>query len=168
MKGRDLAGRIERARECDIHASEGRSKEMLARSGALGDLDRLLHQLTHTAAPADGAFIPADAWRDDQALYLQFDLPGMDPAGIDLTVERGTLTLTAQRPSPVPEGAQPVLAERPTGRFTRRLTLSDALDTDALDARYDNGVLTLRVPLAAHAKPRKIAITGGERKQLTA
>jgi HSP20 family protein len=141
---------------------------MLARSGALGDLDRLLHQLTHPADPETGAFIPADAWRDDQALYLQFDLPGMDPADIDLTVERGTLTLTAQRPSPVPEDARPVLTERPTGRFTRRLTLSDALDTDALDARYDNGVLTLRVPIAAHAKPRKIAITGGRRKQLTA
>ncbi|MET8244128.1 Hsp20/alpha crystallin family protein [Streptomyces sp. NPDC005202] len=141
---------------------------MLARTGALGDLDRLTHQLAHTTASSAGAVIPADAWRDDEALYLQFDLPGIDPAGIDLTIERGTLTLTAERPSPIPEGARPVLSERLTGRFTRSLTLSDALDTDAVDARYDNGVLTLRIPVAAHAKPRKIAISGGERKQLTA
>ncbi|MGW0334820.1 Hsp20/alpha crystallin family protein [Streptomyces sp. NPDC003011] len=141
---------------------------MLARTGALGDLDRLTHQLAHAAPASADAPIPADAWRDDEALYVQFDLPGMDPAGLDLTVERGMLTLTAHRPSPVPEGAQPVLTERLTGRFTRRLALSDALDTDAADARYDNGVLTLRIPLAAHAKPRKIAITGGGRRQLTA
>lgn len=141
---------------------------MLVRAGVLGDLDRLLHQLAHTAASPSGAGIPVDAWRDDEALYLQFDLPGVDPADIDLTVERDTLTLVAERPSPFPEGAQPVLTERLTGRFTRRLNLSDALDTDALEARYDHGVLTLRIPLAPHAKPRKIAITGGTRKQLTA
>ncbi|MDL5201339.1 Hsp20/alpha crystallin family protein [Streptomyces sp. ALI-76-A] len=140
---------------------------MLARTGALGDLDRLTHQLAHAAPASADALIPADAWRDDEALYVQFDLPGMDPADLDLTVERGMLTLTAHRPSPIPEGAQPVLTERLTGRFTRRLTLSDALDTDAVDARYDNGVLTLRIPLAAHAKPRRIAINGG-RRQLTA
>ncbi|GAA2537142.1 MULTISPECIES: Hsp20/alpha crystallin family protein [Streptomyces] len=140
---------------------------MLVRTGALGDLDRLTHQPTHAAAGAADAVIPVDAWRDDQALYLQFDLPGVDPADIDLTVERGTLTLTAERPSPIPAGAAPVLTERPTGRFTRRLALSDALDSSTVDARYDNGVLTLRIPLADHAKPRKIAITGGAHKQLT-
>ncbi|OUD02278.1 Hsp20/alpha crystallin family protein [Streptomyces swartbergensis] len=139
---------------------------MLARTGALGDLDRLTHQLAHAAA-AD-AVIPADAWRDDEALYVQFDLPGMDRSSIELTVERDTLTLTAERHSPIPAGAKAVLTERPTGRFTRRLTLSDALDSEAAEAAYDNGVLTLRLPLAAHAKPRKIAISGGGPKQLTA
>lgn len=139
---------------------------MLARTGALGDLDRPTHQLAHAATA--GTVIPADAWRDDEALYLQFDLPGMDRSSIDLTVERDTLVLTAERRSPIPGDARPVLAERPTGRFIRRLTLSDALDTDAAEAAYDNGVLTLRIPVAAHAKPRKIAISGGTTKQLTA
>ncbi|MER7405999.1 Hsp20/alpha crystallin family protein [Streptomyces sp. NPDC000070] len=139
---------------------------MLARTGALGDLDRLTHQLARAAA-AD-AVIPADAWRDDEALYVQFDLPGMDRSSIELTVERDTLTLTAERRSPIPAGARAVLTERPTGRFTRRLTLSDALDSEAAEAAYDNGVLTLRLPLAAHAKPRKIAVSGGGPKQLTA
>ncbi|MEV8596213.1 Hsp20/alpha crystallin family protein [Streptomyces sp. NPDC052012] len=140
---------------------------MLARTGASGDLDRLVHQLAHTTDSA-GTVIPADAWRDDEALYLQFDLPGMDRSSIELVTRQDTLTLTAERPSPVPPGARPVLTERPTGRFTRRLTLSDALDTDAAKAAYDNGVLTLRIPLAAHAKPRKIPLSGGATKQLTA
>ncbi|AKN72716.1 molecular chaperone [Streptomyces sp. PBH53] len=141
---------------------------MLARTGALGDLDRLVHQLARAAADPAAAVIPVDAWRDDDALYLQFDLPGMDRSSIELTTERGTLTLSAERPSPVPAGARAVLTERPTGRFTRRLALSDALDAAAAEAAYDNGVLTLRIPLAAHAKPRKIAISGGTPKQLTA
>jgi HSP20 family protein len=138
---------------------------MLARTGALGDLDRLVHQVAHTATVA-GTVIPADAWRDDEAVYLQFDLPGMDRSSIEVTTERDTLTLTAERPSPIPAEARPLLTERPVGRFTRRLTLSDALDTAAAEASYDNGVLTLRIPLAAHAKPRKIAISGAPR-QLT-
>ncbi|MDQ1064996.1 Hsp20/alpha crystallin family protein [Streptomyces canus] len=69
--------------------------------------------------------------------------------------------------SPIPTGARPVLTERPTGRFFRRLTLPDALDTEAAEAAYDNGVLTLRMPVAAHAKPRKITISAGVPKQLT-
>lgn len=140
---------------------------MLARTGTTGDLDRLVHQLVHTVA-SDGVLIPADAWRDDEALYLQFDLPGMDRSSIELTTEKDTLTLSAERPSPVPAGARPQLTERPTGRFTRRLTLSDALDTAAAEAAYDNGVLSLRIPLAARAKPRRIAISSGTHKQLTA
>ncbi|GGZ90002.1 Hsp20/alpha crystallin family protein [Streptomyces echinoruber] len=141
---------------------------MLARTGALGDLDRLVHQVARVAADPAAAVIPVDAWRDDDALYLQFDLPGMDRSSIELTTERGTLILNAERPSPIPAGARAVLTERPTGRFTRRLALSDALDTAAAEAVYDNGVLTLRIPIAAHAKPRKIAISGGTPKQLTA
>jgi HSP20 family protein len=139
---------------------------MPAPTGALGDLDRLTHQLAHAAA-AD-AVIPTDAWRDDEALYVQFDLPGMDRSSIELTVERDTLTLTAERRSPVPADAKAVLIERPTGRFTRRLTLSDALDSETAEAAYDNGVLTLRLPLAARAKPRKIAISDSAPRQLTA
>ncbi|MEU6394537.1 Hsp20 family protein [Streptomyces sp. NPDC046939] len=138
---------------------------MLARTGALGDLDRLTHQLANSIA-SDGTVIAADAWRDDEALYLQFDLPGMDRSSIELTTEHHTLTLTAERPSPIPADARPVLTERPAGRFTRRLDLSDALDTAAAEAAYDNGVLTLRIPLAAHAKPRKIAVSGGAPKEL--
>ncbi len=141
---------------------------MLARNGALDGLDRLVHQLAHTATTSAGAVIPADVWRDDDALYLQFDLPGMDRSSIELATEGNTLTLRAERPSPVPADARAVLTERPTGQFARRLPLSDALDTAAAEAAYDNGVLTLRIPLAAHAKPRKITVSRGTPKQLTA
>jgi HSP20 family protein len=141
---------------------------MLARTGASGDLDRLVLQVARAAAGSAAAVIAVDAWRDDDAVYLQFDLPGMDRSSIELTTERGVLTVSAERPSPIPAGARAVLTERPTGHFTRRLALSDALDTAAAEAAYDNGVLTLRIPLAAHAKPRKIAISGGTPKQLTA
>ncbi|GGY04472.1 hypothetical protein GCM10010358_67530 [Streptomyces minutiscleroticus] len=140
---------------------------MLARTGASDGLDRLTHQFAHAAASADAA-VPVDAWRDDEALYLQFDLPGMDRSSIELIVEQDTLMLTAERPSPVPASARPVFTERPAGRFARRLPLSDVLDTEAAEAAYGNGVLTLRIPLAAHAKPRRIAISGGTPKQLTA
>ncbi|MBI0384910.1 Hsp20/alpha crystallin family protein, partial [Streptomyces albiflaviniger] len=79
---------------------------MLARTGALGDLDRLVHQLAQTATTA-GTIIAADAWRDDEALYLQFDLPGMDRSSIEVTTERDRLVLTAERPSPIPADARP-------------------------------------------------------------
>lgn len=140
---------------------------MAVRDDMPRDLDRLTGRPVPTA-PAAGALIPADVWRDDEAFYLQFDLPGVDRAGIDLTIERGRLTLTAERPSPIPAHAHAVLTERLTGRFTRRLELSDALDTDAIEAHHDNGVLTLRIPFSAHAKPRRIPIGGGGRKQLPA
>ena len=91
----------------------------------------------------------------------------MDRSSISLTLERDTLLLTAERRSPIPADARPLLTERPAGRFVRRLTLSDALHAEAAEASYDNGVLTIRMPLAAHAKPRKIAITGGVPQQLT-
>ncbi|MET9503543.1 Hsp20/alpha crystallin family protein [Streptomyces sp. NPDC006622] len=139
---------------------------MAVSTGALEDLDRLVHHLAQTASAA--GTIPTDAWRDEEALYLQFDLPGMDRSSIEVSTERDTLTLAAERPSPIPAEARPLLTERPTGRFTRRLTLSDALDTAAAEASYDNGVLTLRIPLAAHVKPRKIAISGSTPRQLTA
>lgn len=76
--------------------------------------------------------------------------------------------MTAERPSSIPADARSVLTERAKGRFIRRLALSDALDAAATEAVYDNGVLTLRIPLAGHAKPRKITVSGGAAKQLTA
>src|SRR5690606_19071727 len=123
---------IEAARPWARLPRTGKEKwDMLVRAGALGDLGRLLHQLAHTAASPSGATIPVDAWRDDEAPSLQFDLPGTGPVGIDLSVERNPLPLVAERRSPSPVGARPILSERLTGRFTRRMALSDALDPDS-------------------------------------
>ncbi len=98
---------------------------------------------------------------------VHFDIPGIDPESIELDVERNVLNVRAERHSPAPEGAETVVAERPTGTFTRQLFLGDTLDTERIDATYDAGVLTLRIPVAEAAKPRRIQITGGDsRKQI--
>src|SRR5207302_4262898 len=99
-----------------------------------------------------------------------FDLPGVDPYSIDLTGERNVLTVWAERSRQGHAGAEPVISERPIGTFTRQLFLGETLDTDHLEASYDAGVLTLRIPVAEQAKPRKIAIsaTGEGRKEINA
>ncbi|MET9778980.1 Hsp20/alpha crystallin family protein [Streptomyces sp. NPDC006367] len=138
---------------------------MLAATDAPAEADRLTRHCP--AIAPDDAFVPADVWRGTEALYVQFDLPGVDRSSIELTVECGTLTLVARRTTPVPADARPVLVQRPAGRFTRCLHLSDALDIEAAEVAYDNGVLTLRIPLAAHAEPRKIILSGGAPKRFT-
>ena len=99
------------------------------------------------------------------------DLPGVDPDSIDCTVERNVLTVRAERRRPSGENVELVAAERPMGTFTRQLFLGDTLDTDRLEAGYENGVLTLRIPIAERAKPRRITVAtpaeGNGRRQLT-
>lgn len=101
---------------------------------------------------------PLDAYRAGDVFFVHIDLPGVDPSTIDATVDRNVLTVRAERATTRPEGAQRVVSERPTGTVTRRLLLGDTLDTERLDAEYDAGVLTLRIPVAERAKPRKIEI----------
>lgn len=133
---------------------------MLMRTDPFRDLDRLAQHLLGTAARP--AAMPLDAYREGDTFVVKFDLPGVDPESIDLDVERNVLTVRAERRSPAPEGAELVAAERPTGTFSRQLFLGDTLDTDRVDASYEAGVLTARIPVAEQAKPRKIQITGGE------
>ncbi|GIJ44218.1 hypothetical protein Val02_11040 [Virgisporangium aliadipatigenens] len=101
---------------------------------------------------------PLDAYRAGDVFFVHIDLPGVDPATIDATVDRKVLTVRAERTRTLPEGAERFLTERPSGTVTRRLLLGDSLDTERLDAEYDAGVLTLRIPVAERAKPRKIEI----------
>jgi len=132
---------------------------ILMRADPFGDVDRLFRQMVGTAArPAP---MPLDAWRSGNEFRLQFDLPGVDPDSIDVTVERNELTVRAERRRPQTEGAELLINERPAGVFTRQMFLGEGLDTDALEARYDDGVLTIRVPVAEQAKPRKIEVSAG-------
>ncbi|MCX5208336.1 Hsp20/alpha crystallin family protein [Kitasatospora sp. NBC_00240] len=131
---------------------------MLMRTDPFRDLDRLAQQLLGT--PAKPAGMPLTAFRDGQSLVLRLDLPGIDPASIDLDIERNVLTVRAQRQGALPEGAQVLADERTLGTFTRQVLLGDALDTDRIEADYDQGVLTVRIPVTEKAKPRKIRITG--------
>lgn len=140
---------------------------MLMRTDPFRELDRLTQQVFGTTARP--AVMPMDAWRSDGEFVVAFDLPGVDPGSIDVDVERNVLTVRAERPDTTDEKVELVAAERPRGVFSRQLILGDTLDTDRIQASYEAGVLTLRVPVAEKAKPRKIEIqTGEERKEIKA
>jgi HSP20 family protein len=139
---------------------------MLMRTDPFREFDRLAQQVFgSTARPAAMAM---DAYQAGEDFVVHFDIPGVDPETIELEVERNVLNVRAERRSAAPEDAELIAAERPTGTFSRQLFLGDTLDTDRIDASYDAGVLTLRIPVAETAKPRRIEIGGGRgRKQLS-
>lgn len=129
------------------------------------ELDRMA-QLAFGAAgtPARPSAMPMDAWRDGDVLHVELDLPGVDPGSIDLDVERNVVTVRAERP-PRASDAELIAAERPRGVFSRQLVLGDSLDTDRIEATYDAGVLSLSIPVAERAKPRKIQVERGQGRQ---
>ncbi|GAA1568985.1 Hsp20/alpha crystallin family protein [Kribbella sancticallisti] len=115
--------------------------------------------------------MPMDAYRSGDEYVVVFDLPGVPPESIDLDVERNVLTVKAERrPDAVADGVEMQVAERPLGVFSRQLFLGDTLDAGRIEATYQHGVLTLRIPVAAKAKPRKIEIktTASDPQQIDA
>ncbi|MFC8302683.1 Hsp20/alpha crystallin family protein [Specibacter sp. NPDC057265] len=140
---------------------------MLMRTDPFRELDRIAQQVLGTAARP--AAMPMDAWRDGDTFQVEFDLPGVQPDSIDLDVERNVVTIRAERPA-LDGGREMLAAERPRGVFNRQLVLGENLDTEHIHASYDNGVLSLRIPVAEKAKPRKISIEGtaGERQAINA
>ena len=129
---------------------------MLIRTDPFRELDRLTQQVFGTAARP--AAMPMDAWQEDGEFVAAFDLPGVLPEKVDLSVERNVLTVRAERQDPTQPNVELVVAERPRGVFSRQLILGDTLDAEKIRATYDAGVLTLRIPVAERAKPRKIEI----------
>ena len=117
-----------------------------------------------TGASARPAVMPMDAYRYGEHFIVHFDLPGVDPASIDL--DHNVLTVRAERRPNYGEEVELQVAERPCGVFSRQLFLGDTLDADRIEAHYDAGVLTLRIPIAEKAKPRKIEIIGGSAPQV--
>jgi HSP20 family protein len=141
---------------------------MLMRTDPFRELDRLTQQLISQAVPGRATMMPMDAYRDGERFVVHFDLPGMDPESVDLQVEQNVLTVRAERSGPRAEEREYVVNERPTGTFTRQLFLGETLDTDHIRAEYDRGVLTLTIPVAEQAKPRRIAIShGAEHKEIS-
>jgi HSP20 family protein len=140
---------------------------MLLRTDPFRELDRVFEQIVGTTGRP--AVMHVDAERDGDTFYVYFDLPGVDPDSIDVTVERNVLQVKAERQRHTKDGVETVISERPVGVFSRQLFLGDTLETDKLQATYDNGVLTLQIPVSDKAKPRKIAIGSGNggRKQIT-
>jgi HSP20 family protein len=139
---------------------------MLMRTDPFRDLDRLTQQAFGTRGTmARPSVVPMDAWRDGDRFIVEFDLPGVEPSSIDLDVERNVVTIRAERAARASD-AELIAAERPRGVFSRQLILGDNLDTEHIDASYAAGVLTLRIPVAEKAKPRKISVTSrGEDRQ---
>ena len=108
--------------------------------------------------------MPMDAYRRGDRFVVHFDLPGVDPDKIELTIEKNVLTVSAERRWERQEDDEPVAAERLQGSFTRQLFLGETLDPDHVEARYEHGVLTLTIPVAEAAKPRKVTVTAGDSK----
>ena len=131
---------------------------MLMRTDPFRDFDRLFEQVAGTATRP--AAMPIDAYRHGEEFVIHFDLPGVNPDAIDLTVEKNVLTVKAERPQQQSEGTELLVRERPFGSFSRRLFLGDSLDTDRLEANYADGVLTVKLPVAEKAKARRIAVNG--------
>ncbi|GGL22167.1 Hsp20/alpha crystallin family protein [Phycicoccus endophyticus] len=125
------------------------------------DLDRML---TGTFRPATAA-MPMDLFRTGESFVAKVDLPGVDPSSIDVDVEDRTLTIRAERREATDEDVQWLSHERPSGTFARQLTLGYGVASDRIEAEYADGVLTLSIPVAEEAKPRKISVshTGGQR-----
>ena len=137
---------------------------MLMRTDPFRDLDRLTNAMLGTAARPSS--LPMDAYRDQSTFVVQIEIPGVDPDSIDLTVEQNVLTVHAERKPAFGQEAERIVGERTYGVFSRQLFLGDTLDADHLTADYEAGVLTLRIPVAEQAKPRKISIgsSGGRRE----
>jgi HSP20 family protein len=143
---------------------------MLMRTDPFRELDRLTQQFFGAnGTQARPAVMPMDAYRTGDDYVVQFDLPGVSPESIDLDVERNVLTVRAERRASGDGNAEYQVNERPRGVFSRQLFLGEALDVDSIQASYENGVLTLRIPVAEQAKPRKIEISGrSEARQINA
>ena len=139
---------------------------MLMRTDPFRDLDRLTEAMFGTRGRP--AVMPMDAYRDDGHFVIHLDLPGVTPDSIDLTVEQNVLTVHAERKPPQGESTERIVAERSHGVFSRQVFLGETLDADNLSADYDAGVLTISIPVAEKAKPRKIEVSGGSgRKEIS-
>jgi len=146
---------------------------MLMRTDPFRELDRLTQQVFGNVPGtwSRPTAMPMDAYRVGDEFVVAFDLPGVSPDAIELDVERNVLTVKAERrPMVAGDNVELEVAERPLGVFSRQLFLGEALDVERVSASYDAGVLTLRIPVAEQAKPRKIEIsaTEGEKKQINA
>ena len=129
------------------------------------DLDRLTEQMLLGGGRGSPRSFPMDAYRRGEEFFVHLDLPGVDADSIELTAENNMLTVSAERRFESAEDDHVVIRERPQGQFTRQLLLGDSLDVDRIEANYQDGVLSLSIPVAEQAKPRRIAVGGGGETQ---
>ena len=133
----------------------------MLRFDPFSDLDTLTRGLlnSQTGSTRSPRFMPMDLYKVDDHFVLTADLPGVDPGSVDVNVDHGTLTLTAHRSARSDDGVQWLANERFSGTYRRQLSLGEGIDTEKIAATYENGVLTVTIPLAERAKPRRIEVT---------
>jgi HSP20 family protein len=137
---------------------------VIIRTDPFHDLDRLLtQQVLGTAARP--AAMPMDAYRENDNFYVHFDLPGAQAQSITLTAEHNVLTVRAERLPAKADGTEMIVAERPSGTFSRQIILGEALDIEHITADYTAGVLTLTIPVRESAKPHSIHVTSHDETQ---
>jgi HSP20 family protein len=124
------------------------------------DFDRLAAEVLGAARTP--SLMPMDCLRTGDQFVVRFDLPGIDADSLEVSAENQTLTVRAERTRRDPEGADYVVSERPSGTYSRQLVLGDGLAVDDITAEYRDGVLTLTIPVAEQAKPRKIEVMRGD------
>ena len=128
------------------------------------DFQRQVDRLTRHAFGQAGG-MPLDVVRHENDVTLRLDVPGVDPEQIEVTVDRGILTISGKREEERAENDKFFVRERTMGTFTRRMRLPESLDAEAVEASYANGVLEVRIPVLEQAKPRKIEVRKVEVRQ---
>ncbi|PZG07202.1 heat-shock protein Hsp20 [Nonomuraea aridisoli] len=131
------------------------------------DMERRFDRLAGRIRDSASVTMPMDAVRRPGEILLRFDAPGADPGSIEVTVDRGVLSVSARREETYGKDDGVFVRERATGTFTRRIYLSEHLDADHVEAAYDNGVLAVRVPVRERARPRKVEITKGAARAIS-
>jgi HSP20 family protein len=135
---------------------------MVMRFDPFREMDRIAQLVNQQPGATRNTAMPMDAYRGKDQFIVRFDLPGVNPASIDLTVEKNVLTVRAERSWQPDEGQEVIVQERPQGIFSRQLFLGEALDAEHVEASYNDGVLTLTIPVAEQAKPRKVNVISGQ------
>jgi len=135
---------------------------MLLQNSPFRELDSLFNQRSERSAWAAGRPVPMDAYRRGDDVWVHLDLPGVAVDSIDISAERNVLTVSAERSYPRQDGDRVYFNERHDGAFRRQVSLGDGLDAEGIEADYSDGVLTLRIPVAQQAKPRKIKVNTGQ------
>jgi HSP20 family protein len=121
------------------------------------ELDRLTGSLLGGTRQGP-RFMPVDLYREQDRYILNADMPGVDPGSVDIDVDGQLLTIRAQRTAAEHTGVKWLTQERPHGSYLRQFSIGDGVDTDGISATYDNGVLSVVIPVSERAKPRKIEV----------
>ena len=126
--------------------------------------DEFAHLFGRLSNQPEAATFPLNVWQDENSIYVEGDLPGVDRATLDVTVTEGDkLAIHAQRPAPEKvEGVTWLRQERATGRFSRLIVLPFPVDAEKVEATYTNGVLKVTLPKIAAVRPRTIPVKVSE------